>query len=323
MINTVRDPKPSPETLLAASFSSNVYSVQWSTLDSEYALPVVEHWTCTNPKAPTDVLYISLPLQRNLWGSAGQQNLQVVFYKDACYIAFEGTARPETWLYNLDGVSPVNFSGNVQVHPGFFNLMLEVVNQLLVPDFVQLTEPSPNLLSGHSLLFAIADLYQQRGCPREVIWTGHSAGAVLANLMPAWLLGGNVPLIPPGHPFLKAHHRVIDFGCPRFIHSSSSLPALPVFRERHAHCRDLVPHVPFGTSWTHWGTGNYIWSPRGELYRHPILVHHSLQILMGNALHYLSGLLTGTLLRRILNNHAASTYEKFIVGVGHDSPNKT
>lgn len=329
MINTVRNPAPSAETLTAATLSANIYTNEWPELDSEYAVPCVTHVSGETPDNPLNTLYISLPLQRNLWGSAGQQNLSVTFTQNTCYITFEGTARPETWLYNLDGVSPVLFGSAYPtisqplVHPGFYNLMLEVFNQLLVPDFVfrangrvQGSAPVPPLITGHSLLFAIADLYQQRGCPGQVIWTGHSAGAALANLSLAWLKGGNVPLIPRDHPFLQANHRVIDFGCPRFIHTSSRAPALPVHRERHVHSRDLVPHVPLGLSWTHWGAGNYVWGPKGQLYRHPILVHHSLQLLAGNVYHYLSGLLTGTLLKRILNNHAADTYHRFIVGKG-------
>lgn len=320
MINTVRHPAPSYDTTFAALLSEQVYEHAWPSLpaDPEAAFPIATLCHGEFLASPWE-LYVSIPLQRNLWGSVGQQNILLRMTYSTCWIAFEGTARPETWLYNVDGVSPIAFGkGPTLVHPGFFNLMLEVLNGLLRPDFEQVCSTTtdtfhpPILQPGNSLLHAIAELYRQRGCPPKVIWTGHSAGAALANLTAAWLLGGNVPLLPRDHPFLKANHQVIDFGCPRFIHSCSPSPALPVNRERHAHVRDLVPHVPIGLSWNHWGTGNYLWGPRGQLYQHPILVHHSLQILMGNALHYLTGILTGTLLRRILNNHAASTYRRFI-----------
>ncbi len=318
MINTISNPKPSRETMWAAVLSESVYEHEWPTGLTRPRIVVQQY-----PQIAKRTLKVSIPLQRNLWGTTGQQNLLIVTGPRICWIAFEGTAQPETWLYNLDGVSPVAFGPRQSaplVHAGLFNLMMEVLNGLLSTDYdyfvvgpvgpVCYYPPKPD--GNHrTLLSLIASMYQPES---EVIWTGHSAGAVLANMTSAWLLYGNVPSIPYSHPFLQARHRVIDFGCPRFIHNSSPVPGFNLIRERHAHARDLVPHVPLGTNWTHWGTGNFLWSPKGELYKHPILVHHSLQLLVGNVGHYLSGLLTGTLRQRILNNHAAGTYRKFICG---------
>lgn len=266
-----------------------------------------ENWEVTiSEEEYRDVHLQFLPKTLEVWASAvplsAYNSMQILFAIDntssTAWVAFQGTANPEQWLYNLSAIFTVPFPGNSgahNLHGGFSELTHKAVNHLLLR-----VSGSP-----HKTGLSLLESRLRNSRIKTIIWTGHSAGGVLACTVPRLLTD---PSFHSADYLQTCHHKVIDFGTPRFITGASKAEGwgFPLLRERHQHTLDLVPQTPLSPRWFHWGSSVYHYRTPGgwTTFGDPVTVEKDLLMFVRAALHYCSF----SPLTRVLKNHSMRTY---------------
>ena len=168
----------------------------------------------------SEVYEVGVPvvLDRNLVGPSGEMRVQTELidfdrsdYTHCAVVGLSGTDDLEYWHYNVDTQEvglPIKGLGNYYCHHGYHTLANEVLETVTAA----IGTPEDN---------------------REVILTGHSAGAATALVL-------SLLLVEKGYAGVS----VVTFGCPRVFTTRGDTQTFPIPHIRFQSPYDLVPCAP-------------------------------------------------------------------------------